>query len=94
MCEVHSLIWDNLLPTYKTNFYTHVHTEQKATEAQGHYSHSGDVFSRKGICGVTDQQAGLPYSSAEVRGTSIKKCTAGSTEAVKLTLPPPKKEVR
>lgn len=65
MCEVHSLIWDNLLPTYKTNFYTHVHTEQKATEAQGHYSHSGDVFSRKGICGVTDQQAGLPYSSAE-----------------------------
>lgn len=43
--------------------HTHTHTEERVADA--HYSHSGDVLSRKGIRGVTDQQAGLPYSSAE-----------------------------
>lgn len=50
-----------------------MHTDQKATEAQGHYLHSGNVFSGKGICGVTDQQAGLPYSSAEGKSDKHKE---------------------
>jgi len=49
-------------PTY-TSTHPHTHTEERVADA--HYSHSGDVLSRKGIRGVTDQQAGLPYSSAE-----------------------------
>lgn len=51
---------------------THTHTEGRAADA--HYSHSGDVLSRKGIRGVTDQQAGLPYSSAE---DESDKCKGG-----------------
>jgi len=56
---VHSLL------THKTNLYLHTHTHTEERVADAHYSHSGDVLSRKGIRGVTDQQAGLPYSSAE-----------------------------
>lgn len=44
--------------------HTHTHIQIK-NEAQGHNLHGRNVFSRKGICGVTDQQAGLPYSSAK-----------------------------
>lgn len=64
--RVHSLL------THKTNCHTHTHTEGRAADA--HYSHSGDVLSRKGIRGVTDQQAGLPYSSAE---DESDKCKGG-----------------
>lgn len=31
------------------------------------YSHSGDVLSRKGICGVADEQACLTHSTRESR---------------------------